>query len=155
MLQAFGVARQMLSLVAGSAIDEYLLSQLRQLRQPHTLARIIHALQNKLWPGGVWFQHTDKYMQQHPVSFLNLSNCELATMEHRMSWQSNTCAQSACVVHVRMCVPARVCVHICVLLGLWMQMYKALTVNCYLEQQCMHQKALLSFTTARVPYTSQ
>lgn len=72
-LQAFGVARQMLSLVAGSAIDEYLLSQLRQLRQPHTLARIIHALQNKLWPGGIWFQHTDKYMQQHPVSPLNSS----------------------------------------------------------------------------------
>ena len=70
-LQAFGVARQMLSLVAGSAIDEYLLSQLRQLRQSHTLARIIHALQNRLWPGGVWFQHTDKYMQQHPVSALN------------------------------------------------------------------------------------
>ena len=68
MTQAFGVARQMLSLVAGSAIDEYLLSQMRLLRQPHTLARIIHALQNKLWPGGVWFQHTSKYQQQHPVS---------------------------------------------------------------------------------------
>lgn len=67
-LQAFGVARQMLSLVAGSAIDEYLLSQLRLLRQPHTLARLIHALQTKLWPGGIWFQHTPKYMQQHPVS---------------------------------------------------------------------------------------
>lgn len=67
-VQAFGVARQMLSLVAGSAIDEYLLSQLRLLRQPHTLARLIHALQTKLWPGGIWFQHTPKYMQQHPVS---------------------------------------------------------------------------------------
>lgn len=63
--QAFGVARQMLSLVAGSAIDEYLLSQMRLLRQPHTLARIIHALQTKLWPGGVWFQHTDHYHQTH------------------------------------------------------------------------------------------
>lgn len=61
----------MLSLVAGSAIDEYLLSQLRLLRQPHTLARLIHALQTKLWPGGVWFQHTDKYMQQHPVSSMH------------------------------------------------------------------------------------
>ena len=71
LLQAFGVARQMLSLVAGSAIDEYLLSQLRLLRQPHTLARLIHALQTKLWPGGVWFQHTAKYMQQHPVSSMH------------------------------------------------------------------------------------
>jgi len=67
-VQAFGVARQMLSLVAGSAIDEYLLSQMRLLRQPHTMARIIHAVQTKLWPGGVWFQHTAHYHQQHPVS---------------------------------------------------------------------------------------
>ena len=67
-LQAFGVARQMLSLVAGSAIDEYLLSQMRLLRQPITLARMIHAVQNKLWPGGVWFQHSDAYLTQHPVS---------------------------------------------------------------------------------------
>lgn len=76
MLQAFGVARQMLSLVAGSAIDEYLLSQLRLLRQPHTLARLIHALQTKLWPGGSWFQHTAKYMQQHPVSSLHSSSAK-------------------------------------------------------------------------------
>lgn len=67
-MQAFGVARQMLSLVAGSAIDEYLLSQMRLLRQPHTMARILHAVQTKLWPGGVWFQHTAHYHQQHPVS---------------------------------------------------------------------------------------
>lgn len=79
--QAFGVARQMLSLVAGSAIDEYLLSQLRLLRQPHTLARLIHALQTKLWPGGVWFQHTDKYMQQHPPQSPNRRRAHV-TAEH-------------------------------------------------------------------------
>ena len=80
LLQAFGVARQMLSLVAGSAIDEYLLSQLRLLRQPHTLARLIHTLQTHLWPGGVWFQHTAKYMQQHPVSSLSIINLSTQTL---------------------------------------------------------------------------
>ncbi|KAA6429701.1 MAG: phox domain-containing [Trebouxia sp. A1-2] len=79
--QAFGVARQMLSLVAGSAIDEYLLSQMRLLRQPHTMARIIHALQTKLWPGGVWFQHTDHYHQQHPPGSPNRRRPHL-TAEH-------------------------------------------------------------------------
>ena len=60
-MQVFGVARQVLSLVAGSAIDEYVLSQLRLLRQQHTLARILHGLQNTLWPGGVWFQDAPDY----------------------------------------------------------------------------------------------
>lgn len=46
----------MLSLVAGGAIDEYILSQLRALRQEHQLARLIHSLQITLWPGGIWFQ---------------------------------------------------------------------------------------------------
>lgn len=50
------MARQMLSLVAGGAIDEYILSQLRALRQEHQLARLIHSLQIVLWPGGTWFQ---------------------------------------------------------------------------------------------------
>jgi hypothetical protein len=50
------VARQVLSLVAGGAIDEWLLSNLRRLRQEHTLARALHLLQQQLWPGGAWFQ---------------------------------------------------------------------------------------------------
>ncbi len=56
----------MLSLVAGSAIDEYLLSQLRLLRQEHTLARLIHGLQNMLWPGGTWFQSAPNYPGKAP-----------------------------------------------------------------------------------------
>lgn len=79
-LQAFGVARQMLSLVAGSAIDEYLLSQMRLLRQPITLARMIHAVQTKLWPGGTWFQHSDAYLKQHPVSCMALHACVLCKL---------------------------------------------------------------------------
>lgn len=55
-VQVYGVARQMLSLVAGGAVDEYILSQLKALRQEHQLARLIHSLQISLWPGGLWFQ---------------------------------------------------------------------------------------------------
>lgn len=54
--QVFGAARQMLSLVAGGAIDEWLLSNLRTLRQEHALARALAHLQAQLWPGGAWFQ---------------------------------------------------------------------------------------------------
>lgn len=54
--QVFGMARQALSLVAGEAIDAYLTSRLRSLRQQHTIGRIIQQVQAALWPGGVWFQ---------------------------------------------------------------------------------------------------
>ena len=71
----------MLSLVAGSAIDEYLLSQLRLLRQEHTLARLIHGLQNMLWPGGTWFQSAPNYPGKPPprvgTSFLHRLRCML------------------------------------------------------------------------------
>ena len=56
-LQIFTVGRQALSLVAGGAIDVFLLGQLRLLRQEHTLARAIHAIQASLWPGGTWFMY--------------------------------------------------------------------------------------------------
>ena len=75
------MARQVLSLVAGSAIDEYLLSQLRLLRQEHTLARLIHGLQNMLWPGGTWFQSAPNYPGKPPprvgTSFLHRLRCML------------------------------------------------------------------------------
>ena len=57
----------MLSLVAGGAIDEWLLSNLRTLRQEHALARVLHHLQAQLWPGGAWFQSLPE--NQHPVSY--------------------------------------------------------------------------------------
>ncbi|EFN59116.1 hypothetical protein CHLNCDRAFT_137916 [Chlorella variabilis] len=56
--QVFAVARQALSLVAGEAIDAYLTSKLRLLRQQHTIGRIISQIQASLWPGGVWYQYT-------------------------------------------------------------------------------------------------
>jgi len=53
--QVFGVARQVLSLVAGGAIDDWMLRKLRTLRKPGTLAAALLRLQASLWPGGVWF----------------------------------------------------------------------------------------------------
>ena len=61
--QVFGAARQMLSLVAGGAIDEWLLSNLRTLRQEHALARVLAHLQAQLWPGGTWFQSLPEYQR--------------------------------------------------------------------------------------------
>ena len=63
------MARQVLSLVAGGAIDEWLLSHLRALRQEHATARLLHALQQQLWPGGAWFQSLPE--NQHPVRAQN------------------------------------------------------------------------------------
>lgn len=53
--QVYSWGRQLLSLFAGGAIDDYVLSQLRLLRQEHFLARKILQLQAFLWPGGTWF----------------------------------------------------------------------------------------------------
>ena len=43
--QVLAVARQTLSLVAGEAIDQYITSRLRLLRQQHTIGRIIQRIQ--------------------------------------------------------------------------------------------------------------
>lgn len=53
--QVYSWGRQLLSLFAGGAIDDFVLSHLRMLRQEHFLARKILQLQALLWPGGVWF----------------------------------------------------------------------------------------------------
>ena len=45
LVQVFIVARQALSLVAGDAIDVFLLGRLRLLRQEHTIARVIQSIQ--------------------------------------------------------------------------------------------------------------
>eukprot|EP00887_Chlorella_sp_A99_P005446 scaffold1.g5446.t1 len=56
--QVLSVARQALSLMAGDAIDDFVLARLRLLRQEHTIGRAISLLQVSLWPGGVWHSRT-------------------------------------------------------------------------------------------------
>ena len=53
--QVFGVARQALALVAGGAVDDWLLRRLRTLSSPTTVAGLLLRLQGSLWPGGVWY----------------------------------------------------------------------------------------------------
>ena len=60
--QIFSMSRQVLSLVAGDAIDVFLLGQLRLLRQEHTLARLISSIQSALWPAGTWFMYRPDYV---------------------------------------------------------------------------------------------
>ncbi len=68
-MQIYAVGRQALSLVAGGAIDVFLLGQLRLLRQEHTIARAIHAIQAALWPGGTWFMYRPE-RKKPPVRWL-------------------------------------------------------------------------------------
>lgn len=68
--QVYVMARQVLSMAIGDAIDVYLLSRLRLLRQESTIASLIQNLQSSLWPGGTWFQNTPQYMALHPEAGL-------------------------------------------------------------------------------------
>ena len=60
--QAYAVARQVLSFVAGTAIEESIAAGLRTLRSGPTLAGWIAGVQGALWPGGVWFQSSPDYV---------------------------------------------------------------------------------------------
>ena len=64
--QVYGVARQVLAMAMGDAIDVFLLSKLQYLRQESNIARVIQAIQASLWPGGTWFQYTPAYLAARP-----------------------------------------------------------------------------------------
>lgn len=74
LMQVYGWGRQALSLFAGGAIDDYVLSQLRMLRQEHFLARKLLQLQALLWPGGSWFMTA----AWHAVSALTSASSGIA-----------------------------------------------------------------------------
>jgi len=64
--QVYAVARQVLSMAIGDAIDVYLLAKLSLLRQESTIGRVIQIIQSSLWPGGTWFQRTPQFKALHP-----------------------------------------------------------------------------------------
>jgi hypothetical protein len=64
--QVYAVARQVLSMAIGDAIDVYLLAKLSLLRQESTIGRVIQLIQSSLWPGGIWFQRTPQFKALHP-----------------------------------------------------------------------------------------
>jgi hypothetical protein len=58
----------MLSLLAGDAIDMYLIRKLHAVTSEHSIARAILAVQNVLWPGGVWFAWYNQQQQMREAS---------------------------------------------------------------------------------------
>ncbi|KAJ9515889.1 hypothetical protein QJQ45_016931 [Haematococcus lacustris] len=53
--QAMAVARQLLAMVAGDALDATIAARLHSATSEQALAHALLALQRKLWPGGRWF----------------------------------------------------------------------------------------------------
>jgi hypothetical protein len=51
------MARQALSLIAGDALDVWLLQQVRAVFSEHTVARALLSAQAGLWPGGQWYAY--------------------------------------------------------------------------------------------------
>eukprot|EP00210_Caulerpa_lentillifera_P002905 g2773.t1 len=79
--QFYQVMRQILSLLAGGAIDVHLNEKIKRLRSEHTIAWLIHWLKSLLWPGGVWFTTTtieqeDKSSALKSMSFLDVDEEE-------------------------------------------------------------------------------
>jgi len=65
--QVFSVGRQMLSLVLGDAVEDYLSESLDFLRQESTISQLIHRLQILLWPGGVWMRRNIPQPDEMPL----------------------------------------------------------------------------------------
>jgi hypothetical protein len=55
--QVLTMARQALSLIAGDALDVWLLQQIRAVFSEHTVARALLSVQAGLWPGGEWYAY--------------------------------------------------------------------------------------------------
>ncbi|KAJ9516018.1 hypothetical protein QJQ45_024470, partial [Haematococcus lacustris] len=53
--QAMAVARQLLAMVAGDALDATIAARLHSATSEQAVAQALLALQRKLWPGGRWF----------------------------------------------------------------------------------------------------
>eukprot|EP00890_Picochlorum_soloecismus_P004147 jgi/Picsp_1/4733/NSC_02102-R1_protein len=70
--QVFSVGRQILSLVLGDAVEEYLSESLDFLRQESTISQLIHRLQTLLWPAGVWMRRN--IPQPHEVPLPSVEN---------------------------------------------------------------------------------
>ncbi|MCO5578211.1 hypothetical protein L7F22_032049 [Adiantum nelumboides] len=58
--QGFWIAKQILQLGMGDAVDDWLVTQIQQLRQEDVVAGAIKLLQEILWPGGVFVTKVEK-----------------------------------------------------------------------------------------------
>jgi hypothetical protein len=65
------MARQILEIGLGNAIDDFILTKIQWLRQPEVVAAAIDGVRGLLWPNGVWFanqQEADTWQQQQPAA---------------------------------------------------------------------------------------
>ncbi len=58
------MARQMLSIFLGDAIDAHVVRRLRALTSEHSVARTLLSIRSALWPGGVWYAWSNQQRQQ-------------------------------------------------------------------------------------------
>lgn len=58
--QGFWIAKQILQLGMGDAVDDWVVAQIQQLRQEDVVAGFIKKLQEILWPGGVFITKVQK-----------------------------------------------------------------------------------------------
>ncbi|KAH7301359.1 hypothetical protein KP509_23G021800 [Ceratopteris richardii] len=58
--QCFWIAKQVLQLGMGDAVDIWIITQIEQLRQEDRIAGLIESLQQILWPGGVFLTKAQK-----------------------------------------------------------------------------------------------
>lgn len=58
--QVFWIAKQILQLGMGDAVDDWLVTQIQHLRQEDVVAGVIRSVQEILWPGGVFITKAKK-----------------------------------------------------------------------------------------------
>lgn len=46
---------QVITSMAGDAVDQFIASQLRELQREHAVSRALRHIESALWPGGTWF----------------------------------------------------------------------------------------------------
>ena len=57
---------QVLSAMAGDAMDKFIVAQIEAMQREHLIARAIKHLEESLWPKGVWFQRDATSRQVKP-----------------------------------------------------------------------------------------
>ncbi|GAQ83243.1 PX domain containing protein [Klebsormidium nitens] len=67
--QVVWMARQILEIGLGDAIDDFILTQIQWIRQPEVVAAAVDGVRSLLWPSGIWFanQPESATWQQPPV----------------------------------------------------------------------------------------
>lgn len=102
--QGFWIAKQILQIGMGDAVDDWLVTQIQRLRQEDVVAGAIKSLQEVLWPGGIFVTKAEK-VNNSGVSATGTSNKIIKQASQKSTDQSPSfesqleAARSARVVH--------------------------------------------------------